>query len=123
MSTDELLLGEDDIALLPAWITDPGTMPEGLMGQNNCTFPLRLSNAQWDHHPDGACWERPGPDGWTRQQLHRVHVAQHAACGGGPADVSPIRVCQAPDLPNPCNINPLTGVNGCAVCVVEVLCH
>jgi hypothetical protein len=120
-----LLSGDAEVsaAVLPAWITAPRTMPEELRGLNNCTFPLRLPDAEWDYHPDGACWERPGPDGWTRQQLYRVHVPQHAACGNGPADVSPIRICQAPGLPNPCNINPETGPNGCAVCVIDVACH
>ena len=107
---------------LPAWITHPEELPPGLMGRNNCTF-LFGQAAQWDFHPDGACWERPGPDGWTRQQQHRVHVWQLAACGNGPGDVSPVRVCRAPGEPNPCHINALTGPTGCALCVRSVECH
>jgi hypothetical protein len=49
--------------LLLAWITDPEKLPAGLMGRNNCTFAFGQATAQWDLHPDGACWERPGPDG------------------------------------------------------------
>jgi hypothetical protein len=109
--------------LLPAWITDPEEFPVGLKGQNNCTFGFGAPGAQWDFHPDGACWERRAPDGWIRQQQHRVHVPQLASCGGGAGDLSPIRVCRAPGEPNPCFIDASTGPNGCARCVVKVTCH
>lgn len=111
--------------LLPAWITDPEHFPLGLRGRNNCAFAFGQSTAQWDFHPDGACWERPGPDGWTRQQQYRVHVPSLASCGGGAGDVSPIRVCRTGGAgqTTPCQINPLTGPNGCALCVAAVVCH
>jgi hypothetical protein len=110
---------------LPAWVNNPQDFAPGLMGRNNCTFPLGAAGAQWDFHPDGACWERPGPDGWTRQQQHRVHVPTLAICGGGSGDVSPIRVCRpgGAGQPNPCFINAATGPNGCALCVVDFTCH
>jgi len=109
--------------LIPAWLADPDTLPLGLRGRNNCRFSFGQSTAQWDFHPDGACWERPGPDGWTRQQQHRIHVPHLADCGGGAGDVSPIRVCRAPGEANPCPVNPLTGPTGCALCVRAVACH
>lgn len=109
---------------LPDWIRHPFEFPAGLMGSNNCTFAPGAATAQWDFHPDGGCWERLGPDGWTRQQQHRIHVTQHAACGGGAADLSNTRVCRAPSVPNPCAIDLLTGPNGCARCVIQpVVCH
>ena len=108
---------------LPSWITEPAHFPEDLMGRNNCSFAFGQPTAQWDFHSDGACWERPGPDGWTRQQQHRIHVRQLAACGGGSGDVSPVRVCRAPGQPNPCLINPTTGPTGCALCIRNVACH
>lgn len=112
---------------LPAWILEPAAVPEGLRGVNNCTFPFgpNAADGVWDYHPEGACWERPGPDGWTRQQQNVVHVPQHVLCGGGPADVSPIRICRAggPGQPTPCDVNPVTGPLGCAICVRSVVCH
>lgn len=108
---------------IPAWITDPLVLPAGLRGRNNCTFAFGQVVPQWDFHSDAGCWERPGPDGWTRQQQYRIHVPQLALCGGGPGDVSPIRVCRAPGLANPCPINPTTGPNGCAICVRSFICH
>jgi hypothetical protein len=112
---------------LPGWIANPTVIPSDLEGRNNCTFPFGpgATGGIWDYHADGACWERPGPDGWTRQQQHLVHVPQHASCGGGPADVSPIRICRegGADQPTPCDVNPTTGPLGCAICVRSVICH
>src|SRR5512143_3760689 len=115
----------NDQPVLAAWITHPEQLPLGLQGRNNCVFPFGQSTAQWDFHPDGACWEHPGPDGWTRQQQYRVHVPSLASCGGRAGDVSPIRVCRTGGAgqPTPCQINPVTGPNGCAVCVAAVVCH
>ena len=112
---------------IPAWIAVPALFPEELKGTNNCTFPLGAGAAGgiWDYHPDGACWERSGPDGWVRQHQNVIHVPQHASCGGGPADVSPIRICRqgGANQPTPCQVNPTTGPLGCAVCVRSVVCH
>jgi hypothetical protein len=108
---------------IPSWVLNPEDFPPGLRGKNNCTFAFGQNIPQWDFHPDAGCWERPGPDGWTRQQQYKLHVAEFASCGGGPADVSPIRVCLTPGLANPCPINPTTGPNGCALCVRSVTCH
>jgi hypothetical protein len=112
---------------LPAWIVAPAVIPPGLEGRNNCTFALGpgATGGIWDYHAEGACWERPGPDGWFRQQQNVVHVPQHASCGGGPADVSPIRICRAggQGQPTPCDVNPTTGPLGCAICVRSVVCH
>jgi hypothetical protein len=112
---------------LPGWIANPAVIPSGLKGRNNCTFAFGpgATGGIWDYHADGACWERPGPDGWTRQQQNVVHVPQHASCGGGPADVSPIRICRAGGAgqPTPCDVNPTTGPLGCAICVRSVVCH
>jgi hypothetical protein len=112
---------------LPAWIAVPALFPEGQKGLNNCTFPLgpNATGGIWDYHPDGACWERPGPDGWVRQHQNIVHVPEHASCGGGPADVSPIRICRegGAGQPTPCDVNPTTGPLGCAICVRSVTCH
>jgi hypothetical protein len=108
---------------IASWILNPDTLPPGRMGKNNCTFAFGQVVPQWDFHPDAGCWERPGPEGWTRNQQYKIHVPQHDACGGGPADVSPIRVCLAPGLANPCPINATTGPNGCALCVRSVICH
>ena len=107
---------------VPSWILNPETFPPGLQGTNNCTFRFG-QNVTWDYHGDAGCWERPGPDGWTRQQGHRIHVAVLAECNGGPGDVSPVRVCKAPGLENPCPINLTTGPNGCAQCVRSFSCH
>src|SRR5688572_12702391 len=54
---------------LPAWIANPQEIPSGLKGKNNCTFRFGpgATGGIWDYHADGACWERPGPDGWVRQ--------------------------------------------------------
>ena len=108
---------------IPSWLLNPEELPPGRRGKNNCTFAFGQNIPQWDFHPDAGCWERPGPDGWTRQQQSKMHVPEHPDCGGGPADVAPIRVCQAPGLANPCPINPMTGPNGCALCVRSVTCH
>lgn len=109
--------------VIPSWILNPETMPPGRRGKNNCTFAFGQDVPQWDFHADAGCWERSGPDGWTRQQRSKIHVPQHNDCGGGPADVSPIRVCLAPGLANLCPINALTGPNGCAICVRSLTCH
>jgi hypothetical protein len=108
--------------VIPSWILNPETLPPGT-SKNNCTFAFRQDVPQWDFHADAGCWERSGPDGWTRQQQYKIHVPQHNDCGGGPADVSPIRVCLAPGPANPCPINALTGPNGCAICVRSLTCH
>lgn len=79
---------------LPAWIAEPAVLPAGLRGLNNCTFPFGNPTVQWDFHPDGACWEHPAPEGWTRNQQHRVHATSVPLCGGGPGDVFPIRMCR-----------------------------
>src|SRR5215213_558964 len=60
---------------LPAWIAEPGVLPAGLEGTNNCTFPFGNTSVQWDFHPEGACWEHPAQDGWRRNQQHRVHAS------------------------------------------------
>ena len=108
---------------IPSWILNPATLPPGRRGQNNCTFQFGQDIPQWDFHPDAGCWEHAGPDGWTRQVQYKLHVPHHSDCGGGPADVSPIRVCQAPGIANPCPINPTTGPLGCALCVRSLTCH
>ena len=112
---------------LPAWIAEPAELPAGLRGRNNCTFPFGNATVQWDFHPDGACWEHPAQDGWTRNQQHLVHATSVPLCGGGPGDVFPIRMCRAggPGQPGPspaCE-TPTTGPNGCVICVRSVVCH
>lgn len=119
------LPSEAALQLPPAWVTDPAEFPPGQIGTNNCTFAFGQIVPQWNFHPDAGCWERPGPEGWTRQQQHRIHVPHLAACGGGPGDVSPIRVCRpgGAGQPSPCLVNLTTGPNGCAVCVKAFVCH
>jgi len=107
---------------LPAWVGAPSTLPLGKLGENNCTFQLP-ANAQWDVHPDAGCWERPGRDGWTRQQFQNVHAPALTACGGGPADLTGIRVCRAGSagqLP-PCGA--LAGPLNCETCTLNTTCH
>lgn len=118
------LLGRPSPSSLPAWITEPATLPDGRVGKNNCTFPLPL-DYQWDAHPEGGCWEHPAPDGWSRQQFQKVHIPSFPSCGGGPGDATAIRVCRAGGRgqPSPCLIDPLTGPNGCARCVINPTCH
>ena len=105
----------------PAWVLQPEALPPGLQGQNNCTF---AEPGQWDAHPEGGCWERPGPDGWSRQQSNSIHFDSLPRCGGGPGDVSQIRVCK---LGSEGEISPCdgteTGPLGCALCVRVVTCH
>jgi hypothetical protein len=108
---------------IPSWILNPATLPPDRMGKNNCRFQFGQNIPEWDFHPDAGCWEHAGPDGWTRQQQYKLHVPNHPDCGDGPADVSPIRVCQAPGIANPCPINPTTGPLGCAICVRSLTCH
>jgi hypothetical protein len=113
---------------VPHWVAEPSTLPLGLEGTNNCTrFAIGNTTAQWDFHSDGACWERQGPDGWTRQQQHRVHVeSSSTSCGGGPADVFVIRVCREGGAGQPtpfCAFHQQTGPLGCAICVPGVVCH
>src|SRR5262245_65971845 len=117
------LTRQSQAPLLPEWVSNPEEFPHGLMGQNNCTFALGAVGAQWDFHSDGACWERPGSNDWTRQQLHHVHVPHFAACGGAAGDTSSIRVCRTPGEPNPCPLDATTGPNGCARCVISFTCH
>ena len=106
---------------IPAWVAHPEVLPAGHQGKNNCTFG---SGGQWDAHPEGGCWEHPGPDGWTREQRNANHFESLAACGGGPGDVAQIRVCRlgGEDQISPCD-GATTGPLGCAVCVNTVTCH
>ena len=106
---------------IPAWVLEPEALPAGLQGQSNCTFP---AEGQWDVHPDGGCWERPGPDQWIRQQSNRNHVDSLPRCGGGAGDVALVRVCRqgSEDEISPCDGAP-TGPLGCALCVRVVTCH
>lgn len=113
----------DHAMSIPAWALQPENFPPGLKGTNNCTFRFGQNVPQWNFHEDAGCWERNAPDGWTRQQQHRIHVPALVECNGGPADLSPIRICRAPGLENPCPINPTTGPNGCALCVRSFNCH
>ena len=106
---------------IPDWVLHPQALPAGLQGQNNCTY---AHEGQWDAHPEGGCWERPGPDGWTRQQTNKNHVDSLPICGGGPGDTALLRVCRAggEDQISPCDGN-TTGPRGCALCVRVVTCH
>src|ERR1041384_700055 len=104
---------------LPDWIAYPETLPAGVQGTNNCTFAFGQDVPQWDFHPDAGCWERPGPDGWTRQQFYRIHVPRASFCKNKEGDATAIRVCRNPGEPNPCFINELTGPSGCAICVAD----
>ncbi len=110
---------------IPSWILNPATLPPGRMGKNNCTFAFGQVVPQWDFHPDAGCWEHSGPDGWTRQQFQKIHIPNLASCGGGPGDATAIRVCRlgGQGQPQPCFIDPTTGPNGCARCVVNPECH
>ena len=116
------LQAEVESSAIPAWVLEPAEFPQGQQGRNDCTFPLG-AGAQWDFHPGGGCWERPGPEGWTRQQFHQIHDSELASCGG-PGDLSGIRVCRpgGADQPSPCE-GKTTGPVGCAVCVSAVNCH
>jgi hypothetical protein len=107
---------------LPDWVANPDRLPPGLNGRNNCTYPL-ANSAIWNYHADGACWETPGPDGWTRQQQHHIYVPHLPICSNRPADVEPIRICRRPGEVSPCSNNPMTGPNGCAVCVPRYTCY
>jgi hypothetical protein len=111
--------------VLADWIVNPATLPEGRVGKNNCTFPFGQDVPQWDLHPEASCWEHAGPDGWTRQQFQKIHIPQFPSCGGGPGDATAIRVCRlgGQGQPAPCFLNPVTGPNGCARCVVNPTCH
>jgi hypothetical protein len=110
---------------LPRWILKPSVLPVGKVGKNNCTFPLGHIVPQWNLHPDAGCWEHAGPDGWTRQQFASIHIPSFPSCGGGPGDATAIRVCRAGGAgqPSPCSIDPRTGPNGCARCVINPTCH
>ena len=118
------LRSESATSSLPVWITEPVVLPDGRVGKNNCTFALPLGYA-WDAHPDGGCWEHQAPEGWTRQQSQKIHVPSFPSCGGGPGDATFIRVCRAGGRgqPSPCLIDPITGPNGCARCVINPTCH
>ena len=109
---------------LPSWILNPVALPPGRVGKNNCTFQFP-AGYQWNAHPEGGCWEHPGPDGWFRQQFQKIHIPNFASCGGGPGDATAIRVCRlgGQGQPQPCFIDPTTGPNGCARCVVNPECH
>ena len=126
--SNSVALGPNEAALakaasIPSWVLYPENLPRGLQGTNNCTFKFGPNVPKWDFHEDAGCWERPGPDGWIRQQAHKIHVPELAECNGGPGDASPIRICQAPGLENPCPINPTTGPAGCAQCIRSFSCH
>ena len=111
---------------LPAWIVSPATLPPGRVGKNNCTFGFGDNVPLWDFHPDAGCWERSGPDGWTRQQNQNIHFESFpSACGGGPGDATGIRVCRAGAIgqPSPCSLDSTTGPSGCARCVINPVCH
>jgi hypothetical protein len=110
---------------LAAWIVEPSTLPPERVGKNNCTFPFGQNVPQWNFHADAGCWERPGPDGWTRNQFQRIHIPSSPFCNGGPGDANAIRVCRAgePGQRSPCSIDPVTGSDGCARCVVHPTCH
>jgi hypothetical protein len=110
---------------LPGWIANPLDLPPGRVGKNNCTFSFGQVVPQWDFHADAGCWESEGPDGWTRQQFQRIHIASFPRCGGGTADATAIRVCRSggSGQPSPCLIDPVTGPTGCARCVVLPVCH
>ena len=110
---------------LPAWIVAPATLPPGSVGKNNCTFPFGQTVPQWDFHPDAGCWERPGQDGWTRQQFQKIHIPAFPTCNNGPGDATAIRVCRAGGAgqPSPCSPDSPTGPNGCARCVINPTCH
>ena len=94
-------------------------------GENNCTFPFGQDVPQWDFHPDAGCWEHSGPDGWVRNQQQKIHIPNFSRCGGGPGDANVIRVCRlgGAGQPQPCFLDPSTGPNGCARCVVNPTCH
>ena len=107
---------------IPAWVLNPQALPVGMQGQNNCTFAFA---GQWDAHPEGGCWEHPGPDGWIRQQANLLHSESLGRCDSGPGDAYQIRVCKAgvgEDVVSPCD-GALTGPLGCAICVRVVTCH
>jgi hypothetical protein len=131
------------------WIRIPAEIPAQFVGTSNCKFAFGQS-AKWDYHPDGSCRETPGPADtlpvigpvrWWRNQQHDVHIPSFhtipaSKCEGGPADVSPIRVCLAKTVsdvapgdpvagaavPFHC-LNPTTGPSGCAVCVASYKCE
>ena len=112
-----------------SWVAQPSTFPIGWMGRNNCTFAIPIaagSDPVWDAHPEGGCWERPGPDNQTRQALNAVHYNSLAACGGGPGDISGLRLCVADAIgqaPVETICGP-TGPGGCAVCEpATTVCH
>ena len=111
---------------LPAWIISPATLPLGRVRKNNCTFGFGDNVPLWDFHADAGCWERPGPDGWIRQQNQNIHFESFpSACGGGPGDATGIRVCRAGGAgqPSPCSIDTTTAPSGCARCVINPVCH
>jgi hypothetical protein len=118
--------GNIDSSTVPAWVTDPPLVPEGLRGQTNCTFGFGNPSLQWGFHPDNACWERPGPDGWIRQQQYRIHGTAVALCDGGPGDVYVIRVCREGGAGQPtpfCLGTKTTGPLGCSICVPAAECY
>jgi hypothetical protein len=77
---------------LPDWIVNPKTLPPGRVGKNNCKLPFGVDVPDWKFHQDAGCWERPGPDGWTRQQFQKLHVPKFRECNDRPGDATAIRV-------------------------------
>lgn len=121
-ATRELVAAETAIGELPEWIASPARVPSGLVGIVDCSFPFGQI-AMPGFHADAACWERPGPDGFVRQQFTRIHVASFPQCNGGPGDAEAIRVCKEGGAGQPTPCGEPTGPTGCARCIVNPTCH
>jgi hypothetical protein len=125
-----------------AWILHPAELDESHDGTSNCSphvgdnplyfgFGGNRGCSLAVQHEDSACFEREtGHDGWIRQQGQSIHCDIVPPCGGGPGDISAIRLCRDPGVgapgawpsqASPCGN---TGPNGCAACVAPTLvCH
>jgi hypothetical protein len=66
------LRGKPSPSSLPAWITEPATLPDGRVGKNNCTFPFPL-DYQWDSHPEGAAGNTLGRTDGHGNSFKRPH--------------------------------------------------